>query len=113
MKIMMGKFGFLMLFMQQKELCKLLLKSILVQVSKNRDMNYTYTKKTKQSEISLESLQKVWNEEEIVPIKFMPTGEISYVTPKIADVIRKYNGGKVKNLFFRNKNLFTITPNQV
>jgi len=73
-------------------------------------MNYTYTKKTKQSEISLESLQKVWNEEEIVPIKFMPTGEISYVTPKIADVIRKYNGGKVKKGHLIQKRINAKNP---
>lgn len=41
--------------------------------------------------ITIDSLKKIWMEEEVVPMKFKPTGEIVYVTGFVADKIRKNN----------------------
>lgn len=38
--------------------------------------------------ITLESLTDIWENHEIVPIIFKPSGEIVYTTPQIANFIR-------------------------
>lgn len=51
--------------------------------------------KTRQEPITIESLMDIWENQKIVPMIFKPTGEIVYVTPKVAQYIDKW---KQKNV---------------
>ena len=73
--------------------------------------NGTYTKKATSKPITLESLEDIWKNHEIVPYKFKLTGEIVYITPEMSHfieeqkksgILRKARGrysGKKKNKY--------------
>ncbi len=45
----------------------------------------TYTEETNQEPITIESLMDIWENQKIIPMTWKPTGEIVYVTPKVAE----------------------------
>ena len=62
-----------------------------------KKFNSTYSNNSTSEPITLASLEKIWKEEEIIPYRFKPTGEIVHLTPELSNFIEE----EKKNGIFR------------
>lgn len=54
----------------------------------------TFTNLKKIEPVTLKSLEAIWEQAEIIPFIFKPTGEVVHTTPQIAQYINDYNNKK-------------------